>query len=108
MFNRLKFRRYLFAKFVYIFRLAPVFWRQNDDFLSIDDADVSVLDALKVFEKHEIPFVLYVPTGLILEDHSRNQLLSIIFQKFYELIESLKLPNGEKATFGNIINYASQ
>jgi peptidoglycan/xylan/chitin deacetylase (PgdA/CDA1 family) len=34
MFNRLKFR-HLFAKFVYIFRLAPVFWRQNDDFLSI-------------------------------------------------------------------------
>mgnify|MGYP002725557041 CR=1 FL=1 len=34
MFNRLKLR-YLFAKFVYIFRLAPVFWRQNDNFISI-------------------------------------------------------------------------
>ena len=34
MFNRLKFR-HLFAKFVYIFRLAPVFWRHNDDFVSI-------------------------------------------------------------------------
>ncbi len=34
MFNRLKFR-HLFAKIVYVFRLAPVFWRQNDDFLSI-------------------------------------------------------------------------
>ncbi len=77
-------------------------------FISIDDADVSVLDALKTFEKHEIPFVLFVPTGLILKDHSRDQLLSIIFQKFYELSESLKLPNGEKATFGNIFNYVSQ
>ncbi len=34
MFNRLKFR-HLFAKFVYVFRLAPVFWRQKDDFVSI-------------------------------------------------------------------------
>ena len=34
MLNRLKIR-YLFAKIVYVFRLAPVFWRQNDDFLSI-------------------------------------------------------------------------
>jgi hypothetical protein len=34
MFNRLKFR-HLFAKTVYIFRLAPVFWRQKDDFISI-------------------------------------------------------------------------
>jgi len=34
MFNRLKFR-YLFARFIYIFRMAPVFWRQNDDFISI-------------------------------------------------------------------------
>jgi hypothetical protein len=34
MFNRLKFR-HLFAKIVYVFRLVPVFWRQNDDFLSI-------------------------------------------------------------------------
>jgi len=34
MFNRLKFR-HLFAKSVYIFRLVPVFWRQNDDFISI-------------------------------------------------------------------------
>ncbi len=34
MLNRLKIR-YLFAKIVYVFRLVPVFWRQNDDFLSI-------------------------------------------------------------------------
>jgi peptidoglycan/xylan/chitin deacetylase (PgdA/CDA1 family) len=34
MFNRLKFR-HLFAKFVYIFRLAPVFWWQNNNFISI-------------------------------------------------------------------------
>ena len=34
MFNRLRFR-HLFAKFVYVFRLAPVFWRQNADFFSI-------------------------------------------------------------------------
>ena len=34
MFNLLKLR-HLFAKSVYIFRLAPVFWRQNDDFVSI-------------------------------------------------------------------------
>jgi len=34
MFNRLKLH-YLFAKIVYVFRLEPVFWRQNDDFISI-------------------------------------------------------------------------
>ena len=34
MFNRLRFR-HLFAKIIYTFRLAPVFWRQNDDFVSI-------------------------------------------------------------------------
>jgi len=34
MFNRLKLR-HLFAEHVYIFRLAPVFWRQNGDFFSI-------------------------------------------------------------------------
>jgi peptidoglycan/xylan/chitin deacetylase (PgdA/CDA1 family) len=34
MFNRLKFR-HLFAKIVYTVRLAPVFWRQNNNFISI-------------------------------------------------------------------------
>ncbi len=34
MFNRLRFR-HLFAKIVYAFRLAPVFWRHNNNFISI-------------------------------------------------------------------------
>ena len=53
--------------------------------ITIDDADYSVKENLHLFEKYNIPILIFAPFGLCLDQNSRNGLISRILRAFFEI-----------------------
>jgi len=68
--------------------------------ITVDDADSSILKSLDIFEKYEIPIIIFVPFGLCLDSSTRDGLRSRILRSFFEIKE-----NQEKAERGIKINF---
>ena len=74
--------------------------------ISIDDADRSVIFALHYFQKYNIPVVLFVPIGMVLNDDDINGKRSKILCRYKELFpenKNISLSDKEKL-FNEIIN----
>ena len=72
--------------------------------ISIDDADRSVISALSYFKKYNIPVVIFVPTGMVLNDDDINGKRSRILCRYKELFpEDKKISLNDKEKFFNKI-----
>jgi len=72
--------------------------------ISIDDADKSILFALKYFIKYQIPITLFIPIGLCIDKNKEDGKRSRILCRYRELFPSSeKLTLNEKSKFFNLI-----
>ena len=68
--------------------------------LTIDDGDLSTLEALKIFSKYEIPAILFIPFGLCLPDDHPDGIKSRLFN----IYSSQEFSIEEKRQFFRVVS----
>ena len=67
--------------------------------ITIDDADCSIKENFDLFQKYQIPIILFAPFGLCLDKNSRDGLMSRVFRSFNEINENKKISLENKNNF---------
>ena len=58
--------------------------------ITIDDGDKSICDNMDIFEKYDIPIIIFLPIGLCVDVDSIDGLRSKIFRYFFEIDEDTR------------------
>ena len=58
--------------------------------ITIDDGDDSISENLDIFEKYNIPIIIFLPMGLCLSQNSLDGLRSRVFRSFFEVEEKIR------------------
>ena len=58
--------------------------------ITIDDGDDSISENLDIFEKYNIPIIIFLPIGMCLPQNSLDGLRSRVFRSFFEVEEKIR------------------
>ena len=67
--------------------------------ITIDDADCSIKENFDLFQKYQVPIILFAPFGLCLGTNSKDGLMSRIFRSFNEISKNKNMSMEAKNNF---------